>query len=524
MLMDGNEWTPSGVIDTEVCIIGTGIGGGTLVNRLAAKGCRFVVLEAGSAKKSDSVTFENVGRHFVMPATRSIELGGTSNLWHGVLSPLDRADFETRSWVPGSGWPITYDELLPHYREAAELLGVERYAYYDQAGLPEEFARQVPLMPFDGKVIENKFFQQPLAVTRFKRIVTRAVIDSQDRHCLLNVVALELLPGEGKRVVDRVLARTASGRSIEVRAKAFVVAAGALETPRLLLNSRKFGDAGVGNQNDLVGRYLMDHPMGNLLQVQFKKRLRAPIYSDTKSSPAVKLKTGLLFTREIQEREGLPNHCFFIRPSFVEGIDDESERIKLALLTLRHRRMTFSDFVKVVTNMNVIAQVLAYKTWLKVTYRYGDLFFLTEQMPSADSRVTLSDKKDRFGYPIARVDWRVSRADLETMQRSFRVITTQAFSREHFDFTHKAWTDTGWEERFSSAAHHVGTVRMGATARTGVVDSSLRVFGAENLYVCDGSVFTTAGNVNNSLTISALACRLADRLAHVVVAPAAQAS
>src|SRR5436190_5488308 len=99
------------------------------------------------------------------------------------------------------------------------------------------------------------------------------------------------------------------------------------------------------------------------------------------------------------------------------------------------------------------------------------------------------------------------------MERSARILTQEALSKTDFTFTHERWNDTAWEERFSSAAHHVGTARMASSATTGVVDAALRVFSIDNLYVCDGSVFTTAGNVNNSLTISALGIRLAEHLA-----------
>lgn len=512
MLIDGNKWTGGPAIDTDVCIVGTGIGGGTLVEQLARSKTRFVAVEAGGLKKSEAVTMDNVGRQFVMPVTRCIELGGTSNLWHGVLSPLDRADFAARPWIPGSGWPITYEQLEPYYQKAAALLGVEHYGYYEEATLADPWKSQLPMMPFNRAVLENKLFQQKIAITRFKQVVRRVLESTEDQHCLMNTVALELVPGESRGRAAHLVARTTSGSEIQVRAKVFLVAAGALETPRLLLNSRRMNEKGAGNEHDNVGRYLMDHPMGNLLQIKFNRPVRAPIYSDTKSSPAMKVKTGLLFTRAVQEREGLPNHCFYIRPSFVEGINDESEQIKLSLLTLRDSRMTAADFLRVIKHPNVVAQVLAYKTWLRVTYKYGDLFFLTEQVPYAESRVSLSEHKDAFGYPRAKVDWKVSRADIDSMERSYRVLTKEAFSTEDYTFTHKSWEETRWEERYSSAAHHVGTARMAKQAADGVVDENLRVFGIDNVYVCDGSVFTTAGNVNNSLTISALAIRLAEHV------------
>jgi choline dehydrogenase-like flavoprotein len=97
------------------------------------------------------------------------------------------------------------------------------------------------------------------------------------------------------------------------------------------------------------------------------------------------------------------------------------------------------------------------------------------------------------------------------MQKVFSLLRSKAFPDGYVEFTHSP-QDLDWENTFTSAAHHVGTARMSDSEKTGVVDKNLKVFGIKNLYVCDGSVFSTSGNVNSSFTISALACRLADHL------------
>lgn len=255
----------------------------------------------------------------------------------------------------------------------------------------------------------------------------------------------------------------------------------------------------------------MDHPMGNLCQLEFLNPSKYPIYSDTKYSSNMKIKTGLELTDEKQEELKLPNHNFYLRPSFIKGIDDESEKVKLSLLAFKDGGVTIKDVWKVITNINVIRQIVAYKFSLDVTFKYADLFFVTEQIPNENSYVGLSDKEDRWGYKKSLVNWQVCDEDIESMKVWFELLLKELFPKEYYKFTHTL-EDFNWKDIFTSAIHHVGTCRMGHNESEGVVDKNLKVFGFENLYVCDGSIFTTAGNVNNGLTISAFACRLAEYL------------
>lgn len=486
----------------DICIIGSGIGGGTLAKKLAEQGKSFLIVEAGGfSGNSDNVTYENVGRDFGVRTTTTIQIGGTSNLWHGVLSPLDKVDFEERDWIPHSGWPITLEDLCPFYEQAAEILGVEKFTYFEQENLPQALKSQLDDLPFNREMLENKLFQQPISTHNFKDTIKSICDNSPDYHCLYNVTALELIHREGK--VEKLIVGLADGSRSEIEAKAFIIAAGALQTPRLLLNSN------FTNSN--IGKYLMDHPMGNLCQIGFKQRKSYPIYSDTKYSSKMKIKTGLELKPSLQAEMKLPNHNFYLRPSFIKGIDDKSEKVKLSLLAFKDKKVSFADLWNVITHPNVIRQILAYKFSLNVVYKYSDLFFVTEQIPNPESNITLSDKKDKWGYPISRVNWQVTEKDIQTMKVWFKMILTELFPEEYYNFTHTL-DDFNWEDIYTSAIHHVGTARMGKNAAEGVIDKDLKVFGTDNLYICDGSIFTTAGNVNNGLTICAFACRLVEYL------------
>lgn len=485
-----------------VCIVGSGVGGGTLALKLVEAGLDVVILEAGGDKRNRSVQKDIVGREFGLRTTTSIELGGTSNLWHGVLAPLDKEDFEVRPWVEKSGWPISKSDLDPYYEEAGKLFSIYDYKLYDQKERPDHIVEKLLEMEFDKEVFENKIYQQPQPTLSFKEPLLE--LENKGRlRILRDTVALEVIEAEGR--IESIICGAKDGSLINIVAKDFVISAGALETPRLLLNSN------INNQN--IGRYLMDHPMGNLCQVSLKEPKRAHIYSDYKITSSCKIKTSLKLLPNQQRLHKALNHSFYFRPSFSKGIDNVSEKVKLSMLTFKDGKISIKDVVNLIKNWNVVFQMLTYKFSLNVKYKYADLFFVTEQVPNIESCVSLSEKKDQFGYRIAKVDWKVSGDELEGIKSFYKDILLEGLSPENhgYEFTHK-YEDLNWNGNFTSAAHHVGTCRMSSTDIEGVVDKNLKVFGLNNLYICDGSVFPTSGNVNSSFTISALACRLSKYL------------
>ena len=486
----------------KYCVIGSGIGGGILAKKIAKKNTHSEVLliDAGGEKSTSNVTIDNVGLPFGLRATTAIELGGTTNLWHGVLSKLDPIDFEKRDWIPNSGWPILLSDLEPYYKESAAIFNVKKYAFFEQNGLPKDLSKKLQDISFDRTIFENKLFQQPLPTLRLKKELIEAERSLTNLTILSNTTVLKLEFKKKSNEVQKIIVGKEDGKTDEIVADIFIICAGALETPRLLLNSK------IDNKN--IGKFLMDHPMGNLCQLEFKKPHKAHLYSDMKYHPNNKIKTGLLFLKETQKKHQLLNHNFYLRPSFKKGINNESETVKLAFLTFLSGKISIKDVWKLLKNFNVILQILAYKFTLNFTYKFTDLFFVTEQIPNEKSTVSLSHKTDKWGYPIAKVDWQLTKQDFNSLSDSFKLIH-KGFSPEDFNFIHQE-KDLIWNEIYTSAAHHVGTARMSENKNSGVVDKNLKVHNIDNLYICDGSVFTTSGNVNSGFTIAALACRLAN--------------
>ncbi len=512
MLLDAatlRSWAP---LRAEVCVVGSGMGGATVAQKLAAGGRDVLLVEAGGVDEragGAAVMAEHAGRPFGLPRTRAIELGGTSNLWHGICAPFGHEDFEPRPWLGTAGWPIRRAEMERYYDEAAVLLGVAGARHFDAGHLDDAVRARLDDIGFDRGVLEHKLFQFRERPLRHKDALLAMTREGRLR-CLVNAPALELLVRESGGSVEALVVG-AGAATLTVRAQVFVVCAGALETPRLLLNSRRRAREGVGNQHGLVGRFLMDHPAGHFGKLDFGGRARAPLYAGLALDAHTRLLAGVTVPRAQQREHALPNHGVWVRPSLSAARVDD--RTLHSLLGVRRKRdLTLRQLKAIVSHRDIVQRILASRLGVEPVYRYGDLFVMTEQLPNPESRVGLSDRvRDRHGYPIARVDWRLGDAD----QRAFEAFAALLVERglrggryaiaQHDD-------PRKWLKAAASAAHHMGTARMADHPSRGVVDRDLKVFGVANLYVCDASTFPESGSVNPSLTIVALGLRLGDHL------------
>lgn len=514
MIIHGGAVENNSTIRAQYCVVGSGMGGAAVASTLARAGKDVLLIEAGSAQASASnfsnVTAEHTGRPFGIPLTRCIELGGTSNAWHGNSNPLDEHDFEPRPWLSGDGWPLRRQDLNPFYDKAALLLGHDSCGGLEPQLLPPSVHRSIGKIQFDGSVLQPKFLEYRKPPHRWKETLLH-LSNSGKLRCLLNTCALELLPDEsGSRILR--LKAAAPGRTIHIEASNYILCAGTLETPRLLLNSSSRSQNGVGNDHDLVGRFLMDHPTGPFSMLRFRFPLRALAYSDFSLPGGVRyFRAALTLRPELQQTVGTSNHYFMIRPCI--GSQHVDEHLRLSFLAARSfRDLTARQMMGILGTPNLLYRILIARCGLPAIYRYGELFFMAEQLPNPESRITLAPSaRDAFGYPIASIHWKPAVNDFSSLEEFTRTAFGKGLQSSQYRMAREGTIDD-WIKNFTSAAHHVGTVRMASTATTGVVDSQLQVFGVTNLYVCDGSVFPTAGSANPSLTITALGIRLADHL------------
>jgi choline dehydrogenase-like flavoprotein len=505
MLIDGRQLAPDTTLQADVCIVGTGMGAISAAHPLVRAGRDVLFVETGpmaaSRRDPPSVRIESVGRPFGISTSRGLEVGGGTAFWHGVCAPLDDEDFVARPWIAHSGWAIARGDLDPWYAVALDFLCGGQDMPPDTAGHHGGMALGM------GNMLASKPYRYRSPPFRGKPILREWCRNGMAR-CVYNGTALQLRQRHGR---THVLVVGSGAHRIEVRANRFVIAAGALETPRLLLNS--LGQHGMAQPPSWwLGRNLIDHPAGYLSQVTFRQPLaNKPKPPRGTGREDIQVFPGLMLRRDFQKTHRLPNHAVFIR----KGINRRPvpNKAVMSFLGVRGPRdIGLSHVASLVRHPYILWRIAHQKLPLGLPSHHGDLFFMTEQLPNPHSQVSLSEhERDRYGMPIARVHWQLGKQDIEMFTQYHDLL--MAGFRGHGDVSGcRADPVTLWRDTCASAAHHLGTARMGTTPTHGVVDANLKVFGFENVWVSDGSVFPTAGSVNPSLTICALGQRLGSHL------------
>jgi choline dehydrogenase-like flavoprotein/nucleoside-diphosphate-sugar epimerase len=506
----------------DVCIIGTGPAGSTLARELATSGLRVVLVESGyhdRRPESDALDLiESVGWPRIEDQweARNRILGGASHTWGGRCAPFDEIDFETRPWVPMSGWPIGQDELSPYLDRSADHLGLNAGQGFEGENFWEFAKLGAPAFQPDSSKILPFFWQfsRDHKSREYMRFGRRLLEDLAGKVTVVTgatVFNIEL-DETGEAVAG--VACVARGREpLMIAARTVALCAGGIENARLLLASNSVQPAGLGNRHDHVGRYLMDHPRGpvgtfsladseTLQNALGRYNVRGNIF-----------RAGFRLSPERQREEKLLNCSAWLGEQVAE--DDPWEAVKRIV---GRRPRGLSDVTTLVRQRALFAR------GLRSYFRSGSgiarkldairLDCMCEQRPDRDSRITLSDIKDEFGFPIARIDWRVHEEESRTMRRMAELVQAE-FARMNLPpLKLEDWVVNGehFPKSFVDVAHPTGTTRMAQTPETGVVDTKCEVFGVRGLYVSGSSVFPTAGHCNPTQLIVAMAIRLADHL------------
>ena len=523
MIIDARQGAVPAEIECDLCIVGGGAAGLTVAHELADTRLSICLLEGGGLRMQASTQSQLAGETADSPypplhTVRVSALGGSMHVWAGWCRPLDRIDFEARAAVPHSGWPFGFDELLPHYERAHALLGLGPFNYDTTAW---ERASGAARLPLDERDLSSILFRR--APVNFGASMRDFLSRSDRLKLLLHLHALRLrFSPDGKAVVTAEAA-TLNGRRCEVRARAFVLAAGGIETARLLLLSSG-GTGGPADPHGVVGRYFMEHGYDSArIFVPGESRATLRFY-DALRSPAGR--TGVVArgafapSAATLRQEKLLNCAMSLRPAHEADAVFADPRVRASLEfweMLRRRAAPDRPWRKAAHGLSA-PLALSLAMWLRVWPRAAadakrPVLCLFECAPDADNRVVLGSGRDAFGRPVARLHWRFREAELESVARTYDLLDASLRSagagrlelRENVARDPRAYKGTVGE-------HHLGTTRMHRDARLGVVDGNARVHGIANLFVTGGSVFTTAGFANPTLTIVALAARLAAHL------------
>ncbi|WP_405133228.1 GMC oxidoreductase [Nocardia sp. NBC_01388] len=510
----------------DIAVIGSGPAGATIAAELAGSALRVLLVESGgpeTAPETDELDdLENIGAVRAEPYrnARNRVLGGSSHTWSGRCAPLDALDFAARPWVAHSGWPFEFTELAPYLDRAAAHLGLGYGTGFTGDRFWELADRTPPPQDLDRRRLWPYFWQisrdpgDPFDSMRFGAQLPRIAATNVRIVVRATVTHIDTDPG-GTQVLALRLA-DADGKTRTVHAARIVLATGGIENARLLLASDRTVPGGLGNRHDAVGRYLLDHRCGVIGALDPHTSAAA---RDRFGKYVVRTRTGkhtflhgMALSPDIQSAEGLLNCGLWIQE--VPAEDDPWESVKKLL----RGQVNLHDARTVASNPGLMLsgakRRLIDHTGLPHKLEHVELRCMVEQAPHPDSRITLGDKVDRLGTPLPRIDWKVHDQEDSTVRRAAALVAAE-FTRLGFAPPALAeWTQENscLPAQLTDWAHPSGATRMSADPRTGVVDADCRVHGIGNLYIAGSSVFPTNGHANPTLTIVALAVRLADLL------------
>ena len=528
MIEDLSDHPRDAEFDTEVAIVGAGAAGITLARSLVAANVSVCLLESGGQDYEQPVQDlahgKNIGfPYYELAESRLRFFGGTTAIWGGRSAELDSIDFVKRPWVDHSGWPFDKDALRAYYDKASALFDLPvssvRPGNHRSARGHE--------LALDRSLLETSHWQFDEQFERFALGRCADLAASPSIRILLHATVTRIVVNASATAVEALQVANLTGGKGTVRARTFVLAAGGIETPRLLLASSDRLSRGIGNEHDLVGRFFIEHPRARGARVVSDK-----IWPLLRAMPRLRRVKGRLQASllrgapSLQEREGILNTAFSLavrRPP--EGQKNISQRlyddIKQSLAPDRFGRWLWRNYRR--AELLARERINLPRNWWRLRSAGYGLYVIIrgEQAPNPSSRLILDKERDDLGMPRVQLDWRFSDIDKQTVRVLMSTFNSELVRLGLGRLDPSDWlkedsmpwqTDHMVGKHPVGGYHHIGTTRMANDARRGVVDADCRVHGMGNLFVVGSSVFPTGGWANPTLTILALVLRLADHL------------
>jgi choline dehydrogenase-like flavoprotein len=528
MIIDIRHLDHPDPIDAEICIIGGGIAGIVMALELGRKGIPVCLLESGGftedRKTNDLYNGENVGLPYEFAkGYRSRFLGGSSNCWGGHCRPLDDEDFEPRDWVPMSGWPVSKTELDRYYEDAHQWLGLGPRNFDPEFWESQINRRDARLLNLTEDGIEEIITQFSPRV-RMGSLHRTELVKSPFISVYIWTNVMELVRARGEDRVREVVTKTLGGRIHKFRARTFILAAGGIENARLLLLSRRNQAKGLGNQSGLVGRYFMDHPRMILGKFKRNRHWRPNNLFDFKynfQNPAVsahntRVAGHFRLSPQVQEQEQVLNGYTWLLSRFALEESAHAGNLRKFRQSLQTHPFFSGPVLRALLRAGLAPHevlwrfvVLHARPHALVTHHR--LQIVIEQSANPESRVSLSEQRDALGANRVKVNWQLGDLEKHTFQKTFSLVA-RALQKRGMDLEEgadDALNRPDWAHAAESTYHHMGTTRMDPSPRQGVVNTDCKVHGLKNLYIAGSSVFPTGGAHTPTMTLVALAVRLA---------------
>ena len=544
MIIDARSIPSDEVLETQVCIVGAGPAGITLAREFSNQNFQVCLLESGGFEFDQETQSLADGKvigdlYPEVSETRRRQFGGTSHCWEGQNGykeygfrclPLDEIDFEQRDWLPYSGWPFTRSHLNPFYERAQKVCKIGSFSY----NVEDWENKRAVRLPFKSDRITTTMSQYASRLP-FTEEYREEIKQTKNITTLLyaNVVAIET--DETAQTVTRLSISCLSGKQFWLTAKVFILATGGLENARLLLASNQQQPSGLGNQNDLVGRFFMDRPILSSKLIPFNHKIfdQTDLYDiyQVKNLPVM---AKITLTKDVMRREHLMNNGAQLFPRPLAHQREATRALRSVISQLRNGKLSQDMVEHLGTVLRGMDYMVAASFWATLrrlpSLRRGDwsylpyekrrfsqfeIFYQIEQAPDPNNRVVLSPERDRLNQNKTEIHWRLNPMDLEHARR-VQEIWAEEFAKAGLGELQYARSREELAFEKPAMHHHMGTTRMHNDSKQGVVDENCKVHGTTNLFIAGSSVFPTSGYANPTLTIIALSLRLADHIKTVL--------
>jgi GMC oxidoreductase/Pyridine nucleotide-disulphide oxidoreductase len=552
MFIDAESLQSETTFFADIAVVGAGPAGIVLALELEKAGYEVALIESGTFHLSE--TIQNLGEanyfdpqvHAPMSECTRRQIGGTSVIWGGRCLPYDPVDFDKRAYIPHSDWPVTYQELEVFFQRACDYFFCGQ-SEFNIKNIPT--IRQKSLVPGlpDEEVLTSTLERWSLP-TNFGKEYFNKLKYSERIKLLYGLTCTEIKTNnQNANHVEGLKCKTISRKIINISARQYILAGGALNTTRLLMVSDRVHPGGIGNHSGLLGKFYMGHISGDISVVHFTTSPKETIFGFDRDSENIYLRRRFSFTREFLSEKGLTNIVAWLgspkfgNPTHKNGILSAAY-VALSLPVLRNyltstaiRKSAIGEAEKGIYwshILNILGDLSSTITFIP-KFGYGrfiarrkipalfvysgsneyPLHYHGEQVPNLNSTVSLSDEQDDLGMRRLDINLRFTQQDIDGV-----IVAHQYWDRHlrnHNCGYLKYLTDdpeaSVWAQA-SDGFHQVGTTRMSETSNNGVVGRNCNIHGFDNLFIASSSIFTTSGQANSTFMIVVFALRLADYL------------
>jgi hypothetical protein len=514
MTVDLNNLEKVNKLDTTICIIGGGLVGLYLANKLRANNLEVAVIEVGNQKfqSARNLKFKTYHKSFFYEGSdsgRNFGLGGTSVLWGGQMLPLIRSDIKKRPYIGLSSWPIKYKSLCKYYSIVKKDFNFSLISKKKNLNFFKNFflLRFSSWLPIKYRNFYNLFYKKMKSDKNLKIFINSKVVKIENfRNNNL----------KSNLTIKNLIAKSSNGNILNIKAKIVIICCGAIESTKLLLLYNKENNNFITSDGAPLGKFFSDHLSficGKFNLIDWKK-------FNLHFSP--RFQNGLMNTPRfelnslIQKTKKLPSA--FVHFNFNT---DNSTYLDVLKSSFKKRKINFKVLILLGASIFSIIKdtcnLIIFRCFYKIAWFYKSTKMLfqidIEQFPNKANRIYLTNKKN------LAIDWKITKKDIKYV-RIIATIFSQLWNNSKLKKIAILKTNlppskkllVSMKKNFKASYHPTGTIRMGSNPKESIVNKNLKVWKVNNFYVLSTAVFPSSGSANTGMSLLALANRLSDHI------------